>query len=90
MINDPAEQAILDLLATRGGEKTICPTDAARVLAGNPKDDSWRAKLAPIKLAAIRLARAEKIDILRKGKPIAPDAVHGVIRLRLAGPGTPD
>jgi hypothetical protein len=85
MTADPAEQAILSVLAARGKDKSCCPTDAARVAAGNPKDESWRAKLPAIRLAAIRLARAGRIEILRKGKAIEPEAIHGVIRLRLAG-----
>jgi hypothetical protein len=44
-----------------------------------------RRSLAPIRFAAIRLARAGAIDILRKGKPVAPDEAHGVVRLRSAG-----
>jgi hypothetical protein len=80
---DQAEQAITSLLAQRGDAKSICPTEAARALAGNPADDTWRRKLPAIRLAAARLARAGRIDILRKGKPIAPEDIHGVIRLRL-------
>jgi len=83
MTTDPAEAAILDLLATQGAGKSISPTDAARALAGNSAGDAWRAKLAPIRLAAQRLARAQKIEFLRKGKRVAPEAAHGVIRLRL-------
>lgn len=84
MSTDPAEQAILTLVAQRGPDKSICPTDAARLLAGNPQGDKWRASLSPIRLAAQRLAKAGKIQILRKGKPIAPEDAHGVIRLRIA------
>jgi len=79
---DPAEQAILGLL-TSGGAKSISPSDAARLLSGNPDNDSWRRNLSPIRLAALRLARAGRIDILRKGRPITPDDARGVIRLRL-------
>jgi hypothetical protein len=86
MTTDPAEQAILNLLASLGGDKSIAPTDAARVLAGNPPGDKWRASLSPIRLAAQRLAKAGRIEILRKGKPIAPETAHGVIRLRLTKP----
>lgn len=80
---DPAEQAILDTLAARGQQKSISPTEAARTLAGNPPDESWHRSLAPVKLAAQRLARAGQIEILRKGKPVDPEMLHGVIRLRL-------
>jgi hypothetical protein len=83
MSTDPAEQAILDLVTKRGPEKSICPTDAARSLAGAPADASWRKFLHPVRLAAQRLAKAGRIEILHKGKPIAPEDAHGVIRLRL-------
>jgi hypothetical protein len=81
-MTDPAEAAILTLLAARGPEKSICPTEAARALAGHPTDDSWRPYLHQVRLAAARLQKTGKLDILRKGKPIPPEAAHGVIRLR--------
>jgi hypothetical protein len=80
---DSAEQAILSLLNRATG--SISPVDAARLLAGSPADESWRASLAPVRQAAMRLARAGAVDILRKGKPVAPEDARGVIRLRLAG-----
>lgn len=83
MTVDPAEQAIIDTLKSYGPGASICPTQAARFLAGNPKDDSWRRGLASVKLAAQRLAKAGQIEILRKGKPIGPQTLHGVIRLRM-------
>ncbi len=83
MTADPAENAILQLLTAKGPEKSICPTEAARALASNPPGDKWRGSLSPIRLAAQRLAKAGRIEILRKGKPIAPETAHGVIRLRL-------
>lgn len=88
MTSDPAEQAILRLLASPDEKKSISPTDAARALAGNPAGEEWRQSLAPIRLAAIRLARAGRIELLRKGKPVAPEAARGVIRLRLAPSST--
>jgi hypothetical protein len=84
MTTDPAEQAILHLFTSHGVTKSISPTDAARALSGNPADDSWRKSLVPIRLAAQRLARAGRIELLRKGKPVAPEDARGVIRLRLA------
>ncbi|MBU6449782.1 MAG: DUF3253 domain-containing protein [Rhodospirillales bacterium] len=83
MNSNPAEQTILEILATRGKHQSISPTDAAKALAGNLSDESWRRFLAPVKQAAQRLARAGQIEILRKGKPIDPEQLHGVIRLRL-------
>jgi hypothetical protein len=43
--------------------------------------------MTPVRRAAIGLALAGRIDILRKGKPVDPVDVRGVIRLRLHGPG---
>jgi Protein of unknown function (DUF3253) len=83
--SDPAEQAILNLLAARG-DKSICPTEAARALAGHPEGDKWRGSLSPVRLAAFRLAKAGRIEILRKGKPVPPEEARGVIRLRLTKP----
>jgi hypothetical protein len=86
MNSDPAELAILNLLNAKGAQKSIAPADAARALAGNPEGDKWRASLSPIRLAAMRLAKAGTIELLRKGKPVAPADARGVIRLRLAQP----
>jgi hypothetical protein len=82
LTEDPAEQAILLVLAARGPDKSICPTEAARKLAGDPADDSWRAKLPAIRQAAIRLAQGGRLQITRKGKAILPEDIHGVIRLK--------
>ncbi len=78
-VDDEAEAAILRLTGERGPGKSICPTDAARVLGG----EAWRSELGRVRAAALALARAGRIEILRKGKPVALDAVRGVIRLRM-------
>lgn len=78
---DPAEQAILRLL--RDGARSISPVDAARALAGE-QEPAWRRGLAPVRQAVMRLARSGQIEILRKGKPVAPEEARGVIRIRLA------
>lgn len=48
-----ARDAILDLLAERGPDKTICPSEAARALAG---DEDFRPYMDPVRQAAARLA----------------------------------
>jgi hypothetical protein len=50
-------------------------------------DPDWRKLLAPVRRAAAQLADAGRIDILRKGKPIAPADMRGVIRLRIKAGG---
>ncbi len=84
--DDDAEAAILRLTSERGPDKSICPTDAARLLGG----EQWRAQLGRVRAAAVSLARAGRIEILRKGRPVELHAVRGVIRLRIAREGRHD
>ena len=85
-------RVILDLARSRGAAKSICPSEAARALAAQAGVEAgvetWQSFMKPVRRAAIRLARAGEIEILRKGKPVAlpapTDDVRGVIRLRIA------
>jgi hypothetical protein len=80
-----AESAIRSLIAARGALKTICPTDAARLV--NP--EYFRKALPDVRSAAVRLALAGEIAIYRHNKPVDPAGFKGVYRLgavRLAGP----
>lgn len=86
----PADDAairreILRQTATRGSARSICPSEVARALAGGD-DGPWRPLMGPVRRAAADLARAGRVEILRKGKPVPPEAMRGVIRLR-AAPG---
>ena len=74
---------ILSQVAARGPDKTICPSEVARAL-----DPEWQKLSSAVRRAAIRLAEAGQIDILRKGKRVEPAGVKGVIRLRIAAPKT--
>jgi len=76
---------ILRLTGARGVEKSICPSEVARALVS---DDAaaWQRFMGPVRRVAVGLAKDGRIDILRKGRPIAvpddPAALKGVIRLR--------
>ncbi len=72
-------RAILALVDARGPDRSICPSEAARALASG---DAWRGRLGEVRREAVRLAREGRIAILRKGKPIDPDEIRGVVRLR--------
>ncbi len=73
------EAEILALTEARGPDKSICPSEVARAL-----DEDWRKLMTDVRRGAVRLAEAGRIEILRKGKPIDPAAIRGVIRLRRA------
>ena len=71
------EATMLRLVAGRGADKTICPSEVARALGG-PRPDDWRLLMPPVR----RVAKQGTIAILRKGKPVAdPDDFRGVYRL---------
>ena len=71
-------EELLRQVEARGVDKSICPSEVARALS-----PEWQSLLGRIRLVAIALSVERRIDILRKGKPVQPEAVHGVIRLRL-------
>lgn len=75
------EAEILRQAEARGAAKSLCPSEVARALA----PEAWRPLLGPVRQAALRLATEGRIEILRKGKPVPPEAVRGVIRLRKGG-----
>ena len=75
------EATILALTTARGPGKSICPSEVARALR-----PEWQSLLPAIRQAASRLALAGQIEILRKGQPVDPLGVKGVIRLRQSAP----
>lgn len=77
------DHTIMDLLAQRGNDKTISPSDVARAIAGTD-EKQWRLLMKPIRARAILLAGQNDIVILRKGKPVDPENFKGVYRLGLA------
>ncbi|MCG6122908.1 MAG: DUF3253 domain-containing protein [Microvirga sp.] len=79
---DDAEitRVIRELVAARGAGKTICPSEVARAVAG-PDEKLWSRLMQPVRRAAIRLAKAGDVTIMRKGKPADPDDFKGVYRI---------
>ena len=74
------EAVIFALLAEAGEGRTVSPTDAARRLKPGPQ---WHLLMPAVRRAAIKLALAGRIVILRKGKPVDPNDFKGVYRLGL-------
>lgn len=81
------EAAILSLLAERAADgdttKTICPSEAARLVGGTEARRDWEALMQPARAAARRLVAAGKIVITQHGVVVSPAAAKGPIRLRL-------
>ena len=76
-----ARKAILDLLADRDPGRTICPSEAARVLGG---DDGFRPLMPVVRDAAHTLADAGRIEVTQRGRRVDIDTARGPIRLRAA------
>jgi len=82
-MTDPIDAAILALVAACGAGRSIDPSEVARALAPAEPRDAWRRLMPHVRVRALALARAGRIEVLRKGRPVADlDAVKGVIRLR--------
>ncbi len=75
------EQAIVELLAERARGATICPSEAARAVAGDD-EDAWRPLMEPARCAARRLVNAGRIEILQRGVVVDPSTARGPVRLR--------
>jgi hypothetical protein len=81
------EARILALLAERGAGRTIAPMDVARSLGGD-HPDQWGPLMQPVRRVAVRLMKAGRIVILRKGRPVDPDDFRGTYRLTLPDAGS--
>ena len=75
------EAAIVRLLAKADAGRTISPMDAARKLV--PPGSDWHPLMPAVRRAAVELARAGRLVIYRKGKPVDPENFKGVYRLGL-------
>jgi hypothetical protein len=74
------ESAILELLARRGVGKTICPSEAARML----HPEGWEQHMESAREAARRLVARGEIVVTQRGKVVDASQAKGAIRLRRA------
>jgi hypothetical protein len=82
-VDHALEAKILELLAQRDPDRTICPSEAARAVAGaaGESDGSWRDLMDPARRAAGRLVEAGEIVVTQRGEVVDPLAAKGPIRL---------
>jgi hypothetical protein len=73
------ETAIFDLLAKVPAGKSVSPEEVARAV----DPEGWRRLLGHVRATAVGLARQNRLEITRHGKPADPDQFKGVYRLRL-------
>ena len=82
-MSDPIQEAIVARLAKvdpQGlGKASIEPAEVAKFL----QPEQWQRVLPKVKTAALGMMRQGKLIITKKGKPIDPSKMKGVVRLRL-------
>lgn len=87
--DEQVREAIVHLLRDRAPQATICPSEAARALA----PQAWRTLMPQVRAVAVALAKDGVLDILQRGRTIAPGTpFRGPIRLAhpASRPGAPD
>jgi hypothetical protein len=75
-------ETVLDLLATRGPGKTICPSEVARRLGG----DHWRPWMEPVRETVNALAASGSVEVTQHGQVVDPTTARGPIRVRSPQP----
>ena len=82
-MSDPIQDAIAARLAKVDpqalGKASIEPAEVAKFL----QPEQWQRILPKVKTTALGMMRQGKLVITKKGKPIDPGKMKGVIRLRL-------
>jgi hypothetical protein len=77
------EAAMLELLRNRGAGKSICPSEAARAVAGSGSAEKWQPLMPAARKAARRLTAKGLADICQRGRRVDPSSARGPIRIRL-------
>lgn len=82
-----AEGAILTLTAARGPEKSICPSEAARLLSAREDGqdtarDAWRAHQPRVRRVAAALQAEGRLRVTQKGVDVDAATARGPVRLR--------
>lgn len=74
----PIEDTICSLLAQLPDGQSLDPN----MIAKSIDLENWRRILPQVRSISIGLARRGQIEILRKGKPVSPEELKGIYRLR--------
>jgi len=70
------EATVLALLRSRG-DKTICPSDVARVVGG----DSWRSRMEVVRHVVERMVAGGVVQVTQKGAVVDVATAKGPIRI---------
>jgi hypothetical protein len=76
------DAAVLSLCRSRGRGKTICPSEAARAVAGED-EAAWRRLLPRARWSANRLCAAGSVEMTQSGRVVDWSTARGPVRLRV-------
>ena len=87
-VDHALESVITMLLDEKADGTTICPSEAAKLVAldQGADDDHWRGLMEPARAAARRLVAAGEVEIVQHGRVVDPSTAKGAIRIRRRGP----
>ncbi|MEA9748121.1 DUF3253 domain-containing protein [Xanthomonas campestris pv. raphani] len=87
-VPDAAQMAalIVDLLARREPQHSICPSDVARAISEDAA--IWRALMPQVRATAVALVGEGVVRITQRGQPVELGTARGPIRL-MRGPRFP-
>ena len=77
-VDERLEAVILQILAERAHDTSICPSEAARRVAG----EHWNSMMEPVRMAARRLVARGEVEITQGGRVVDPSRAKGPIRIR--------
>ncbi len=79
-MSQQVEETLLELLSQVRNSESISPNQVAKALNA----ENWQRELPKVRAVIVGLARQGRIEVLRKGKPVSPEDLKGIYRIRLA------
>ena len=79
ILEQSIKQCILQLAELRGQEKSLCPSEVARIVS----PDDWRELMPKVRDVAYALVNQGVVKITQKGKDVSRQSVKGAIRISL-------
>ena len=82
ILADRIRSKLATLLGQHHGAATVCPTDAARLLA-HELNTEWRELMRPVRCVAEQMAASGSIEVLQRNLPVDIRHARGPVSLRL-------
>jgi hypothetical protein len=81
--DDDIERVLLDFARVRGHDRSLCPSEVARTLAGGA---DWRGLMPAVHRIAVGLAATGQVVLMQRGVALPPRPPRGAYRIRIGAP----